>query len=59
MSTTKVNTLSNVAGTHSVLVEDLAKIFKDFATNSDAITGGLVVGNLYYNTTDSKVTKVV
>ena len=59
MSTWKLNKLETVSGSKSILVEDLANIFADYVDNAAAIAGGLAVGKLYYNTTDSKVTKVV
>ena len=57
MSTIQTNTLTSLSG-ESVNVNDIANMFKEFATNGDALSGGLVVGNFYYNTTDKKITKV-
>ncbi len=57
MSKCKVNTLETVDGTKSILVKDIANMFTEYVDNAAAITGGLSVGNFYYNTTDAKNNK--
>ena len=58
MSTIKTNRIENVAGTHGFDVKDVATMSTEFVDNASALSGGLSVGDFYYNTTDAKITKV-